>query len=730
MEEQLLKDFIATAQANNYNYDVVLPKFPELSGYDIQVLKDYIATAEANNYDYDTVNAKFPELFSAVKKKEETVTDFVSEPGSLVSPEPEVPVAETVVEEEFVQPVVADATRIEEPVLPTEQIEQPDLEDFVVYEDPGAEIVTEAEGEKNTWVEDFAGKNFVTDFFGDIYRAGAAGQAQGGSVDESLELMTKGKDVTDEDIQDFSAAQERMASQGESEEMKEFNKIYEANGKGFLGFLMGTAANPTILPQLFVSSVSAMATPATLAAGAAGAGAGAAIGATGFSAGPLGVFTTAGGALTGAMGAMGTTLETGLAFSEFLQEQLEKKGLEMTTEGIRKVLEDPEAIKSMRYRAAGRGIAIGAFNAVTAGVGSQVVKSVAKATGRKVVAGLAGAGVEVVSESTGEVVGRLVAGQEMDVAEIGFEGFAGGVPQVVGLGRGLYKSPTYKVNGETVSGPVVADFIKNAPVKDLVGATLEIKNDPVLKDIAIKRREDARMDAIIKAELAKAGITDEGAVTALTKLEKERRGLEGNGTRAAQQRLAEVNKEIDGLMDGAKIAYTETVDASGDKVTTEVIVTKEYAREELIKDGIESPTEQQVEAKQAELFEDAMEAVQKPQEDAIQEQGPESVDAPESTRDSEAVGEGVPDIGEPTTEVEAQDDVTDEAPAPTAEVAVEESNAFKSSTGDSDIDGRITRTVMMSPDEYLKQSWEATDGKLGGTQIGQLLQLKQNLIKD
>lgn len=59
-------------------------------------------------------------------------------------------------------------------------------------------------------------------------------------------------------------------------------------------------------------------------------------------------------------------------------------------------------------------------------------------------------------------------------------------------------------------------------------------------------------------------------------------------------------------------------------------------------------------------------------EDAIQEQGPESVDAPESTRDSEAVGEGVPDIGEPTTKIETEDDVTDEAPAPTAEVAVDE----------------------------------------------------------
>ena len=692
MDEQVIDDLYARAQSKGYKKERL--DFIQLIQSDEDVFNDMYQYVQSKGYKKDSENFSFligKTEAPAVKKKEETVTDFVSEPGSLVSPEPEVPVAETVVEEEFVQPVVADATRVEEPVLPTQQIEQPDLEDLVVYEDPGAEIVTEAEGEKNTWVEDFAGKNFVTDFFGDIYRAGAAGQAQGASVDESLELMTKGKDVTDEDIQDFLAAQERMASQGESEEMKEFNKIYEANGKGFLGFLMGTANNPTILPQLFVSSVTAMATPATIAAGAAGAGAGAAIGATGFSAGPLGVFTTLGGTLAGAMGAMGTTLETGLAFSEFLQEELEKKGLEMTTEGIRKVLEDPEAIKSMRYRAAGRGITIGAFNAVTAGVGSQVVKSVAKATGRKAVAGLAGAGVEVVSESTGEVAGRLVAGQEMDVAEIGFEGFAGGVPQVIGLGRGLYKSPTYKINNETVSGPVVADFIKNAPVKDLVGATLEIKNDPVLKDIAVERRENARMDAIIKAELAKAGITDEGAVTALTKLEKERRGLEGNGTRAAQQRLAEVNKEIDGLMDGAKIAYTETVDASGDKVTTEVIVTKEYAREELIKDGIESPTEQQVEAKQAELFEDAMEAVQKPQEDAIQEQGPESVDAPESTTDSEAVGEGVPDIGEPTTEVEAQDDVTDEAPATTEEVAVDEGAEVELGVTTTDKKGRTFR---------------------------------------
>ena len=59
MDEQLLKDLLATARANNFNWDVIMPKFPELKGVDLQLLKDYAATAEANNYDYSVVNPKF-----------------------------------------------------------------------------------------------------------------------------------------------------------------------------------------------------------------------------------------------------------------------------------------------------------------------------------------------------------------------------------------------------------------------------------------------------------------------------------------------------------------------------------------------------------------------------------------------------------------------------------------------------------------------------------------------
>ena len=86
MDEQVLKDLIATAQANNYNWDIIIPKFPELNGYDPQLLKDYVATAENYEYDYSVINPKFPEFFpteEVVKKKDST--ESPSEDTTLVS---------------------------------------------------------------------------------------------------------------------------------------------------------------------------------------------------------------------------------------------------------------------------------------------------------------------------------------------------------------------------------------------------------------------------------------------------------------------------------------------------------------------------------------------------------------------------------------------------------------------------------------------------------------------
>ena len=65
MNEQLLKDLVATAQADNYSWETIIPKFPELVDFDEQVLKDYVATAEQDDYDYTKINAKFPEFFQS-----------------------------------------------------------------------------------------------------------------------------------------------------------------------------------------------------------------------------------------------------------------------------------------------------------------------------------------------------------------------------------------------------------------------------------------------------------------------------------------------------------------------------------------------------------------------------------------------------------------------------------------------------------------------------------------
>ena len=73
MDEQLLKDLVATSRANNYNWDIILPKFPELTNYDSQLLKDYVATSEADQYNWEVINKKFPEFeFEGVEVSKET----------------------------------------------------------------------------------------------------------------------------------------------------------------------------------------------------------------------------------------------------------------------------------------------------------------------------------------------------------------------------------------------------------------------------------------------------------------------------------------------------------------------------------------------------------------------------------------------------------------------------------------------------------------------------------
>jgi len=576
------------------------------------------------------------------KSKEEFVNKYFlkKKDDSLPTGEEEVMVSDTTVVEEpgSSEPFVPETDEV---VVPEEEVdfspaeEQEDVEVQQIQEIPNrtfadrvdqdpfagqtvdfdydeSEVPTPIK-EQDTAIERVFGKNEFTDFFGDIYRAGVQGQTQGATVDESLELMMKGGEASEEDVMAFIESYRAMQQSGPSEEMNSFNKIYQDNGGGILGFIKGVAANPTVVPQLFTSSVSAMVNPTVLGAAAVGAAGGTLAG------GPIGT-------IGGAMFAASTTLESALTFGELLEEALE--GKPMTNENIRAVLEDPDKMRTIRAKAMGRGLAIGVIDGISGGLASKVTANVAKATAKagkttsRLTAATAGGGVEVVGGSTGEVAGRLVAGQEMDIAEIGFEGIAGTATAPITVGYGLYKAaknpPKYEVNGKPATRADIIDVLDSNDPEAIAGVNATIENDPELKNRLAKAKKDIADNAIIKRNLEEAGVTNQNDIDEMTALEEEAEKLKGNNTRAGKKRLAEINQRIDEILD--KPSVEQEIDESIDVTDQEVL---DRIKELKGEDSVYTQEE----------FDNIKELLIKEKQDAIQE----------STQESQEVTEGEPD---------------------------------------------------------------------------------------
>ena len=491
------------------------------------------------------------------------------------------------------------------------------------------------EGEKDTAIERMFGKNEVTDFFGDLYRSGVQGQAQGATVDDALNLFAKGQDVSDEDLAEYIQAYQGMQSVAPSEEMQDFSRIYEDEGKGVYGFLKGVFKNPTVIPQLFTSSVSAMVNKGSLAGGLAGAGAGAAVGAL-----P--------GALIGGIAGVSGALETGLAYSEFLEEELNKKGLAFDEKGIREVLSDEEAMISIQNRALGRGISIAAIDAMSGGLAAGVTRRAALTTS-KGLAAAAGLGIEGAGGAIGEAVARGVAGQEMDVAEIGFEGITGTATAPLTVGAGLLKPASYQLNGGKATRKQVQDLVNKGTPDEIAGAQITIKNDPELFKAAETKKSDAILIAKIKE--ANPGINEEDEA-ALLGLEKKRQSLENSTLKSAKNNLAIVDEQIDAI--SRKYDGTEET----------IVTTEEEVRESLAAKGIENPTQEQ-------LIEESDLLTNKKIKDADTIESTTEVLDEEQSEVSEAVVEGDNQSTEPAGETTQAQEETPGQPAQEGEVETE-----------------------------------------------------------
>ena len=442
-------------------------------------------------------------------------------------------------------------------------------------------------GEKDTALERAVGKNEFTDFFGDLWRAGSKGFQTGNTVDEALELMAKGASASAMDVADFVRVNEELNNLGPSDEMRAFNKAYDEAGGGAWGFISGLIAAPTSITEIAVTSVAQMLNPASLAAAGAVTGSMAAAGAASGAAGGslfLGAGAAPGagaGAIAGAaasipyaIGAAGATLESGLSFAEFLQEEVAEKGLPFNEDSVREVLNDPDAMFNIRAKAAGRGAIIGVIDGLTAGVAGKVAKGVGKAalkagkTAKRTNLAMTGAStlVEGVGGGVGEAAARLGVGQELDAAEIGFEAVGGAPGSAITMARQSVGTGKYKMgpDGADITRDEMIKLITEADDATFAGAKLEIKGDEVLKELATERKEKLKKKSAKNTELKSSleGLSREAANEAVD-LEIELEELSGLKSIGAGRKKKQIQARLEAIYDSADAAAQAVTEEAG-----------------------------------------------------------------------------------------------------------------------------------------------------------------------
>ena len=441
--------------------------------------------------------------------------------------------------------------------------------------------------EKNTWLEDTFGKNQVTDFFGDFYRAGSAGKKAGRSVDEAFDLFKYGNEMTDEQVKDFLAAQRDMESAGQTDEMiafsQEFNELKDKYG-GIGGTLAAWWRNPSVMAQYTTQSLVQMANAAydseeVLGIAAAGSGAGAATGAAagagigaffgGVGAAPGSVIGAKAGAIGGFFGGLSGAMETGMTTAQLMQEAAEKEGLNwgsMTDDErfkwVRKLTSDKEAFEDIKSKAVARGITIGAIDgivgAASGGVGGAAFRSVASGS-KSALANAARVGAVATLETTGgmasEYFGQKAAGQEMNLEEIMIEGFADKTFTGISVGKALVQgAPKYSINGQTLNGREFNDALKMMDDEAYVSADIKVENSPAVERVVNNRRQNISIDQDIDSR-----VSDVNDRAELIKLEKQVAELKGNETVSGKNKLNNLKariKEITSKYEGAEVDAT------------------------------------------------------------------------------------------------------------------------------------------------------------------------------
>ena len=432
-------------------------------------------------------------------------------------------------------------------------------------------------------------------WFEDMLTAIRGGGAAGSSVGEAFDVYRQGKNISDEDLQNFIKAAQAIENNPETNEAASWRKDTKKHGGGALGGFMSLLENPGYFPQFIASSLSTMASSlfdseevagATAAGAAGGAAVGSGIGAAaGTIGGPIGNFLgyiggAGAGAVGGGMAGLVGAMETGLTLTDLLRDELGDK--EFNQENIRALLNDKDVMDRVTSRSLARGLTIGMVEGLTFGLSRGVGGKILAGAATKGAIGLSKAGlktgakvaatttaVEATGGAGGEALGMLAAGQELKGEEIFLEG--------IGEGKGVFNTSdfvrsaltkrSYKLNKEEVSADKIRKIIENpnTSAADLAEMNIEVTGDKTFDSFVKQKQNNAAIDTQIDAR-----ITDKADRKKLVELELKRRkakaDIEKKGSFKvlnAEQALLDVENEIETLLnkyEGA-VGFGETTEA-------------------------------------------------------------------------------------------------------------------------------------------------------------------------
>lgn len=412
---------------------------------------------------------------------------------------------------------------------------------------------------------------FIGGAIDDMARSIATGYSNVNTMDEARFMFSN---PSEESVKTFYDAmmkhQLNVQEYGESEEMKAFMtdaKKYISEGNQFGGF-KALAQHPSAAFEFMLQSAIGLMDPEAIKEGVkvfttgvvGGTVMGTAVPGVGNVAGAI---TGAGTSMPFAMAAASREVEVLMSSIEFLNEELEKDGLDFNPENILAVLSDDEKYKSIRNRSAVRANTIMGVDAALGslfGSAMRAVKVAGKASDAAITA--ATVGVDVISGGGSEMLARELAGQEQDPLEIALEAGTGPVTQTPSTLATTYagiraeKMKNNKIVSNTpkkyffgdseIDAEGLVDFVETATNEQLLNSKIRVENDPRMDGYLEAKIERAQIEESIPANIQ--GETRDKLVELETRLKR----LEGNTTRSGEINRKAYQEEIDSLIENYK----------------------------------------------------------------------------------------------------------------------------------------------------------------------------------